>query len=416
MCVPRSTGRTRRPATVAIAVLLYSTFGYGQSSERRELAIEGLKEPLSNLSWSDLQGRDLSTTLRPRREGERVVVSRPRPEPIVVKPKTIGTIAVPAGEKAVLPGGIVLSLDERDGMPGRVESGWYRLTLAASPTPALWNHEIGSYVATLTFGLRRPPQITEDVPLPEPVLVKFGFEGVAAPELAPLEIWAPGLANEKTVELQFRPVTPQPKLRIRSTLSDVDIELKATERLELRTQQRELLGLGLERVEVTIERVWPHGEAFPVERETPIAIESDGRARAEPAAPVFAAESARATVRVRSAGWGPVTLTATAKGVSGRVTLEQRFPTAPVIAALLGGALGGFARRFVKGARRRQHTRRVIEGVVVSTVAFVGGVIGVGVCGMPPEVIATEAGAFLVGTLAGFAGVTVLERWVKKEA
>ncbi|MBE2214239.1 MAG: hypothetical protein IAE82_10245, partial [Opitutaceae bacterium] len=69
-----------------------------------------------------------------------------------------------------------------------------------------------------------------------------------------------------------------------------------------------------------------------------------------------------------------------------------------------------FARRFVRGARRRSAGRQVIEGVVVGLVAFVAGVLGVGLLDLPPVIVATVAGAFLTAVLAGFAGVVVLER------
>jgi len=53
--------------------------------------------------------------------------------------------------------------------------------------------------------------------------------------------------------------------------------------------------------------------------------------------------------------------------------------------------------------------RRVFEGVIAGLVAFVAGVLGVGYLHLPPPIVATEAGAFLVSALAGFAGVSVLE-------
>ena len=84
--------------------------------------------------------------------------------------------------------------------------------------------------------------------------------------------------------------------------------------------------------------------------------------------------------------------------------------------ALLGGALGGFARQFVKGARRSSRRRRTLEGVVVGLVAFLAGVLGVGYFELPSGVVATEAGAFLTGAIAGFAGVSVLEFIAKRKA
>jgi hypothetical protein len=109
-------------------------------------------------------------------------------------------------------------------------------------------------------------------------------------------------------------------------------------------------------------------------------------------------------------------LQVSADGVVGHARVHQRFPTGTLAAALLGGALGGLARRFVKGARRSLTGRRIAEGLVVASIAFVAGVLGVGQLGLPAAVVATEAGAFLTGALTGFAGVSAIEALTKKAA
>jgi hypothetical protein len=70
----------------------------------------------------------------------------------------------------------------------------------------------------------------------------------------------------------------------------------------------------------------------------------------------------------------------------------------------------------LKGSRQSSNGRRVIEGVVVSAIAFVAGVLGVGYFGLPSAVVATEAGAFLTGAFSGFVGVSVLDALSKKPA
>jgi hypothetical protein len=70
----------------------------------------------------------------------------------------------------------------------------------------------------------------------------------------------------------------------------------------------------------------------------------------------------------------------------------------------------------MKRARRHLAMRRATEGVVVGLIAFVAGVLGVGYLKLPPAIIATEAGAFLVAALAGFVGVTLLERMSSPKA
>ena len=140
-----------------------------------------------------------------------------------------------------------------------------------------------------------------------------------------------------------------------------------------------------------------------------LALEVDGRATPDPAVVNVGAGDSSASFRLRSAGIGNVTVKVALAGLTDVVTIQQTWPWAPLLAALAGGALGGYARRFVKGARRRDTGRRVGEGLIVALLAFVAGVLGTGLLGLPPLLVATEAGAFLTGALAGFLGVTLLE-------
>jgi uncharacterized membrane protein len=95
--------------------------------------------------------------------------------------------------------------------------------------------------------------------------------------------------------------------------------------------------------------------------------------------------------------------------LTGITELNQRFPVGPLVATLVGGALGGLARRWVKGkARKRTPLRYMLEGIVVGLVAFVAAVLGVGYLNLPAAIAATEAGAFLTSVLCGFVGVAVL--------
>lgn len=385
------------------------------SETPRRLAIEGVQGSIADLKISDLEGRDLTDQLRPQREDGAVTVALARPLQFTLKPRAIATLPVPvSGERITLPGGIVVPLAASSEGSRARGSAWFRLTLAASPMPAPWDPDAAEYATRLTFGLRRPPQIPADVSLERPVIVKLGFQGLTAPELPPLTIEAAGLEHEKTVELRFQPRTPAPKLLVRSSISDVDLALAALARLNVRPQQHAMLGYGLETVAVLVENVEAHGALRALERETPVAIELTGGARLESVQPAFAAGAGSAVVHIRSSGIGPVTVSATADGLTGRAIVEQRFPTGPLIAAVLGGALGGYARRFVKGARRARARRQVIEGIVVGLVAFVAGVLGVGHLDFPSAIVATEAGAFLVCALSGFAGVSVIEFLAKK--
>ena len=112
----------------------------------------------------------------------------------------------------------------------------------------------------------------------------------------------------------------------------------------------------------------------------------------------------------------PLRVSAMIGGQTATAVVRQHFPYGPLVAALLGGLLGGFARRWVKGARRDANARHLAEGAVVALVAFIAAVLGVGYLDLPQAIAATEAGAFLTGALCGFAGVVVLSKLSRTKA
>jgi hypothetical protein len=373
------------------------------------LLIEGLRDTLNNVRITDRNGRDITSAVEARVEESGISVLA-RHEPLIVKPRRIETIEPDPANRVVLPGGMVIG-PTGGAAPGGNKAVWYRLTLLASPLPAPWEPASGEYVTKLSFGLRRPAELPAQLPTGEPVVVRIGFDGLAAEEPPPLTLTAAGLEHEQSVTLRFQVLTAAPRILVRSTLSDVDLTLRALPRLEVRPQQRAVLGFGLEAVPVTVASVFAHGDPRPMERDTLLAIEVDGRARAEPAQPQLAAGANAATFSLRSAGMGSIHVRATADGLSGAASVDQQFPFGPLLAATLGGGLGGYSRRFMKGARRRLTFRRTGEGIVVGLIAFVAGVLGVGQLQLPPTLVATEAGAFLIAALAGLVGVVILERF-----
>lgn len=380
-------------------------------AERRAV-VEGLTVPLQNLKVTDMAGRDLSNEVQPRNERGAVTMNLAINAPIVLKPREIGTVVLKDNARLVLPGGVIMP--SPNGAPAD-KPVWFRLTLTPSPAPAPWDPLLRSYVTRLTFGLQRPAGAPSSLTLDQPVMVKVDYQGLSAAEPTSVVIEAPGLENEKTVELRFTPLTAAPTLLVRSSISDVNLQLTALPRLEVQPARDTMLGFGLDQMNVTVARVSPDGRNQPVTASTPLVVEVTGRAQTEGGPFVLNPGEASTQLALRSAGLGPVTIRATSDGVSGAVTVQQRFPTGPLVAVLIGGALGGYARRFVKGARRSLIGRRIAEGVVVATIAFVAGVLGVGHLNLPAAIVATEAGAFLTGALAAFAGVTVLETLTKKK-
>jgi hypothetical protein len=374
----------------------------------------------------DQEGRDLTDRAQPRQEAdERISFALPQEEPFFVQSEGIDTLRLDSEERLVLPDGLMIPMREPPAevripslfgaipMPALPQPApaWLRLTLVASPVPATWDRDRASYHTQLSFGLLPSEgQLPPDIHLAPPVAIRLGLRGLTSLEPLPLlELEQPGLAHERTLDLHFLPSTANPILKVRSRLSNVDLELQALPRLVLRPAASSLLALGLDSMDINVQRVAAHGAPLAVEVPTAISLTVDGGARAEPSMLRLEPGQSEATFGLRSAGMAPLAVTASAGGLSTSVPLEQRLPWGPLAAALVGGAAGGFARRFVKGASSKGGPLRLAEGLLVAVVAYVAAVLGVGSLGLPMAVAATEAGAFLTGALTGFIGVNVLE-------
>ena len=349
----------------------------------RRVVLNGLNVPLDEVVLTDELGADLSDRLQPQEVDGAVTVLAPA-RPFQIRPRHVALLKPGADERLTLPGGLAVPLGAP---PGKF--GWYRLTCLATPLPAPWNGETGRYQTRLIFALTRTD----------------GPAGGTA-----------GRTHEQAVDLSFRVLHEAPRVEVRADFSQADLHLQAVPRLELRPQRLRPLGLGLEEVALTVASVWPHGEQRPATDGSTVTFAVDGAASVQPAAVTLPAGEATVTVQLRTGGLGPILVRADGLGTSGTVEVHQRAPLAAGSSALLGGALGGYARRFMKGARRRTMGRRTIEGVVVGVIAFAAATFGLVQFGLSPALVVTEAGAFLTAALAGFVGVALLERLVRPAA
>ncbi len=378
---------------------------------------------MDDLRVLDLEGRDISAKMEPSQAAGRISLTVPSQQPFVVKSEQTETRRITSETRQVLPGGLFIPSTPETAevilppglgitpLPPR-PAIWLRLTAVASPIPATWNPLSGAYHTELSFGVHpSDDRLAPGLGLERPIEVRVRLRGLTTREaLTPLLIEAPGLANERSMVLDFLPSTSTPTLEVRSTLSDVNLELDALPRLEVRPESTSMVGLGLARMAINVEQVAPHGEPLLATRPTRIALTVDGPATPDPSELGLEPDQSMASFNLRSSGLAPLTVTAVAGSLRGEAIIQQRVPWGPLIAALFGGALGGFGRRFVKGARKTQTPLRLLEGVIVALIAYVAGVLGVGYLALPMAVVATEAGAFLTGALSGFIGVNVLER------
>jgi hypothetical protein len=349
-------------------------------------------------------GREITADAQPRVRNGTVLLTAVRTQPFIVRLEQVERMPMPVDrERVALPGGLVVPGD------GASAPAWFQVTVAASPSPAVWDETRNRYVTRLWFGLRASDHAPVDLVPPQPVSVRVGFAGLNAEAVDPVELARAGLEHERAVDLHFVPTTAAPTLQVRSNLTRVDFELEAPGRLALRPTNTEMPAFGLGTVGIVAAHLAAHGDAAPALRDLTVSLTVDGRATPDPQDVVIREGESEARFSLRSAGSGPVTVRATAGALTASTTIEQSLPIGPWLAGLVGGALGGFLRSFAPRARRRTRARRVLEGLLVALVAYVATVLGVAYLGLPAAVAATEAGAFLTGAIAGFAGVALME-------
>ncbi|TVP44659.1 MAG: hypothetical protein EA350_11080 [Gemmatimonadales bacterium] len=371
-------------------------------------------DPTARIQVTDPDGRVITDAARPSVRGEAIQLASPELRTFIVRLDEVEQMRLPAQvERVALPGGLVMPT------PGDERPAWFQLTLAASPTPAVWDAALGRYVTRLWFGLRASDHADPGLVPDRPVSVRLGYVGLAAEDVEVVPLERPGLEHEREVELHFLPTTATPTLQVRSTLTSVDFALEAPARVELRPTRLDMPGFGLGTIGFAVTHVLPHGVAAPATSDMPISLMIEGGAILEPESVVIREGEMEARFSLRSSGLGEVRVSAGSAGSSASATIRQTLPLGPWLAALLGGLLGAFARGFLPqssespkphGHGGRGTSRRLVEGVVVAAIAYVAAVLGVAFLGVPAAVAATEAGAFLTGALAGFAGVVLLEK------
>lgn len=357
---------------------------------------------------TDLEGRLLSRdALSSRLLEDRVynlADSSQSETQVIVRPA--GTVSMNLTiEPIKLPGGVAVTrFDEND---SAVAEGWFQPTLKASPIPAVWHDELNRYKMRLSLGLRGE-NLPQNAMLQQPVTVQFGFRGLVAEPFDAVTLERVGIENEQQLEFLFLPTTGEPVLELRSSITDIDFPINAPSRIDVRPVRESMTGLGLDEVIVRVFRLHPDGTTETGHDDQPVTVQvATGSAVPEPS--TFRLTNGEAQFTLRSRGLEDVSVRVTAGPLSDTLTIQQRFPIWPVLAALVGGAIGGYVRRFSKQAPAGSRSARIAEGLVVAIVAYVAGVLGVGYLALPAFVVSTEAGAFLTGALTGFAGVTVIE-------
>ncbi len=359
---------------------------------------------------TDLAGRNIPV----RMTDGRVSVD---PEPgqwVVVKPEE--TVAVEMSEGLQwLPGVCIPPTDGGTAAEANTLRSYAKFAIA----PVVWDTAVDAYRMVASIGVAKNGDPSATGGLGTQALVKLAFEGVPV-DPTEFRLETAGFDGERTVEFTFpRTQIAAPRMIVRTNVAgEQPFVMDVRPRVEVTARKDPILGLGLEETTVVVECVQASGALLAVAGDVPVVISCSGGQDSDADALRVSSQRAQGEFRIRSVGLGAIKVFASARlpteELIGSATVQTTLPWAQFVAALAGGALGGFARRFMKGARKAKTPTRVLEGVVVATIAYVAGVLGVGFLQLPSAIVATVAGAFLTGALTGFAGVMVIEQLTKK--
>ena len=289
-------------------------------------------------------------------------------------------------------------------------STYVRLAIA----PVVWNLEKDAYEIIAVVGVARDGDEKTPGPLGQDAKIKLSFDGIPV-NPAELTINQLGIEGEQEVRFLFNHASKaRPSIIVRSSIAnEQDFTMPITPRLSLSAKNNPVLGFGLSRTIVTARPVDAMGRELTGFAGRDVDIEVDGGDIVGSEAWQFD-ESSKLAFAVISSDLGNIVITAMTRSseqsLAGSLTIGTKLPWPQLLAAILGGVLGGFCRRFVKGARKTQSLLHIVEGASVSIIAFVAGVLGVGFLSLPAVIVATVGGAFLTGSIAGFLGVMVLEK------
>jgi hypothetical protein len=183
--------------------------------------------------------------------------------------------------------------------------------------------------------------------------------------------------------------------------------------LQLSLPSTELPAFGVGSGTLTVTLVGRDGVPFPAPR--PLEIQLSSRRLRQPAVLSIAQGKATGTADIRTTGFGMDEVIATSGAFRASLPVRQVFPVAPIVAAVVGGALGGSARYLRnKGKRQSLLVRRVIEGMLVGLILVGATWAGLVSVDVSTGILGTPFGAFVLGALSGYLGCVVLDRVAKK--
>jgi hypothetical protein len=152
-------------------------------------------------------------------------------------------------------------------------------------------------------------------------------------------------------------------------------------------------------------------DGLPLAPAAPIEIQLSSLRLRHPASVTLPAGKTSVDVAIRSGGYGTDEIVASTGDLRAGLPVRMEFPVAALVAALIGGGMGGTARHFRRLRRRSPFlARRMFEGVVVGIILVGAAWAGLVMIDMSTGALGTPFGAFVLAALGGYAGCVLLDR------
>ena len=290
------------------------------------------------------------------------------------------------------------------------------LFLRPATVPLTWNEKARAYTTELFVGYEF--EDGREVPLPSPKTVTFFAEGANARIQADtVTVKKSGGSGYERVVLSTGQVEGETHFTAR--VSPVD-ELKSSVSvlrelgsLKVSLPAAELPAFGVGSAELTVSLIGRDGFPFPASK--PVEVQLTSRGLRQPAVVVIEPGKSTATVDVRTVGTGAGQVAAQSGVFQATLPVRLIFPVAPIVAALIGGGIGGVA-RFLRNRRKGGSllVRRVVEGMLVGLIVVGAAWAGLVAMDVSTGALGTPFGAFVLGALSGYLGCVVLDGIAKK--
>jgi hypothetical protein len=285
------------------------------------------------------------------------------------------------------------------------------LFVYAENVPLRWNTNLNAYACPLVVGVDvSDGQGSPALPTPltfqllaencslAPTRVTITNAGTAGSQTVTLTCEDPRV--EPTIFAFYDPSAPRKPLKVPCMRELGDILLEA--------KQASIFGYGLGTTEISITRLARDRYELFDAQDLNVGVRATRGILGHISG--ITSNKCSATIEFRSIGIGPATISARVGPFTDSQEIQFTFPLSLIIATILGGALGGCGRTFRHRELAKHRYRIIIEGALCGVLIVAAVATGIVVFTLPPGIVASELGAFVIAGISGYTGSHVLDR------